>query len=177
MIAAMKRTSLGFTLAELMVALTIVGILTALATPSFREYTRNTRVTTTQNDLVTALNLARSESLRRSRPVSVCASEDGQTCTTQDKWASGWAAFTAANPAGSGDFNAGDDRLLQKWDAPGGGVLVTGDQPSVEFQPTGMATATILLTVQSPSCRGDGKRSLQVTATGGLFAKKTACDA
>jgi len=173
----MKRTSLGFTLVELMVALTILGVLTAIATPTFKEYTRNTRVTTTQNNLVTALNLARSESLRRSRPVSVCASSDGLTCTTQDKWVSGWVAFTAAQPAGGGDFNSGDDQLLQKWDAPGGDVLVTGDQPSVEFQPSGMATATILLTVKSPSCKGDGKRSLQVTETGGLFAKKVACDA
>ena len=60
----MKRRGLGFTLLELMVTIAVLGILLGLTVPTFREFSRNNSVTTAQNDLVTALNVARSEALR-----------------------------------------------------------------------------------------------------------------
>ena len=64
-----------------MTALSIMGILIAIGAPSFNDYNRNSRTLAAQNDLVTALNLARSEAVQRSLRVSVCASSDGASCT------------------------------------------------------------------------------------------------
>ena len=68
----MKTPNSGFTLFELMVGIAIMGILVSLAVPSFQDYGRNTRAISAQNDLVTALNYARSE--ERSAPASIAAS-------------------------------------------------------------------------------------------------------
>ncbi len=61
----------GFTLLELIVAISIAGILMAMAIPSFSDMMRNNRLTTYANELVTALNLARSEAVKRGVPVTV----------------------------------------------------------------------------------------------------------
>ena len=59
--AGMRAGRLGFGVIELMVAVAIVAILTATALPSFREMGRRMTVTSTTNDLVGALAMARAE--------------------------------------------------------------------------------------------------------------------
>ncbi len=81
-------------LIELLVAITILAILTAMAMPSFLEYVANNRVTAANNGLVTALTLARSEALRRGQTTAVCISENGTSCVgSGHDWARGWIAF------------------------------------------------------------------------------------
>jgi prepilin-type N-terminal cleavage/methylation domain-containing protein len=53
----------GFTLMELMVTIAIAAILVGTAIPSFTSTITNNRLTTSANELVTALNLARSEAV------------------------------------------------------------------------------------------------------------------
>lgn len=73
----------GFTLLELIVTISIAGILMALAIPSFSDMIRSSRLTTTINELVGSLNLARSESVKRGTTVIVKAK-------TGTNWESGW---------------------------------------------------------------------------------------
>jgi prepilin-type N-terminal cleavage/methylation domain-containing protein len=94
-----KRTA-GFTLLELMISIALIGILLALAGPSFRDFTSSNRVTAANNDLITAFNLARGEASRRSTPVTICASADGTTCGDATNWASGWIVFQNPGTAG-----------------------------------------------------------------------------
>src|SRR5215470_12089665 len=123
----------GFSVMELMVTLSIVAILVALATPSFRNFTSSNRVTTVNNDLVTALNLARSEAARRSTPVTVCASADGDTCGANTDWASGWIVFQ--NPGAAGVIASQQD-VLQKWGSAPGVIQVTTNDAYLQYQPT-----------------------------------------
>ena len=77
----MKRIR-GFTLIELIIVLVIGGILVAIGVPNLSVFLKNSARTTRLNDLVTALNYARSEAIKRNTEIRVCASTDGATCVT-----------------------------------------------------------------------------------------------
>lgn len=79
---APPRPAAGFTLTELMVTLAVFGILLGVGVPGLNELTQRQRVSTHANALVAALQLARSEAVRRGAPVSVSAVGDG--------FATGW---------------------------------------------------------------------------------------
>jgi type IV fimbrial biogenesis protein FimT len=62
----------GFTLLELMVTLAVLGILLGIAVPSFQSSLTNSRLTTAANDLVGALQAARSEAIKRNATHQFC---------------------------------------------------------------------------------------------------------
>ena len=64
-------TERGFTIIELLITLSIVGILATLAGPSFSDMLKNNRLTTQTNDLILAMNIARSEAVKRGNAVAV----------------------------------------------------------------------------------------------------------
>lgn len=173
---AMKQASRGFSVIELMVVVTILGLLLGLAVPTFRQFTRNNSVTSAQNDLVTSLNLARSEALRRNRPVSVCASEDGLTCGDDTEWADGWIAFTDRGTAGTLD---GDDVVLQTWQGQSADLVFFSDGDTfVQYLPTGMSAAAVTIDVSWTDCTGGPhKRRVDVMATGAVAGQIVDCAA
>src|ERR1700689_2291104 len=90
MMAAMKL-HYGFTLIELMVSLTVAGILFAVAIPAFNSFVQNDRDTGQANSLVESLSYARSEAVKRASPngVTVCQSASGAACDA-GPWTEGW---------------------------------------------------------------------------------------
>ena len=60
----------GFTFLELMVALTIMGMLLMLGMPSFTTFLRNSEIRSTAESISNGLRAARSEATRLNRPVS-----------------------------------------------------------------------------------------------------------
>jgi type IV fimbrial biogenesis protein FimT len=64
-----KAMAGGFTLIELMIAITIVAIFLMLAAPSFSTWIMNTRIRTTAESVVNGLQLARNEAVRRNLAV------------------------------------------------------------------------------------------------------------
>jgi type IV fimbrial biogenesis protein FimT len=61
----------GFTLIELVAAITVMGVLATLALPSFRAFVANQRIRNGSFDLMAALTLARSEAVTRNRSVDL----------------------------------------------------------------------------------------------------------
>lgn len=68
-----RRAQRGFTLIELIVTLVISAILLSVAAPAYQSFIGSTALTTATNDLVAALNMARSEALKRDAAVSLRA--------------------------------------------------------------------------------------------------------
>ena len=89
------QNGFGFTLVELVVTLTVLGILTGIAVPQFTEFLRNSRRAATINELVASLTLARSEAVRRGVQVVVCKAVDDTACLSGagDTWQAGWLVF------------------------------------------------------------------------------------
>lgn len=59
----------GFTLTELLIAISLIGILMAMGMPAFNEWIVNTRIRSAAEQIQNALRLAQAEALRRNRQV------------------------------------------------------------------------------------------------------------
>ena len=90
MIANFQKLSFGFSIIEVLIVVAIASILTAIAIPAFNVFMGSTRVSTVSNEFVSALNLARSEAIKRGGEVHVCRSSDGATCVASGPWGQGW---------------------------------------------------------------------------------------
>jgi type IV fimbrial biogenesis protein FimT len=169
----MRGTQSGFTLVELMFGIAVVAILMAVAVPTFRSFINNNRVTAAQNDLVAALNLARSEAARRSTPVSVCASTDGAACATKTDWPFGWIVFR--DPGAAGTVAATTD-ILQKWGPITGSVLLTTNSGLVQYQSTGtLVGPATTVDISYAGCTGTNKRHVQVSLSGSISSQRQTC--
>lgn len=87
------KTLRGFTLVELLVTLFVALVLVAVGIPSFNSAVKNARLTKSTNLLVTSLHRARSEALKRSRNVIMCANLNCDSSA----WENGWILFVDEN--------------------------------------------------------------------------------
>jgi type IV fimbrial biogenesis protein FimT len=163
----------GFTLYELLITMLVIGVILTLGIPSFSDFTQNSRIASTANDLHSSFHLARSEAARAKAPVTICASADPMGAALCDgaSFDGGWIIFVDLNGdiqrAGAGEnvlrahppvdtainvtTNAGADYF--GFAATGLGRGDVGGQPSV-------STATI--------CDGRGN----IVAAGGNSAAR-----
>lgn len=113
----------GFTLIELMVVVSIVAILAAIAMPSFVGIFATMRIKTMSGEIQSALTYARSEAMKRNTVVTVTPAASG--------WQGGWSvtAQGVGTPIGQQDaFTAG-----------AGSITSTFINPIV-FRPNGRST-------------------------------------
>jgi type IV fimbrial biogenesis protein FimT len=86
-----RHVTTGFTLVELIITITIVAILVAVALPNFHDFIIRSTVNSNANELVGALNTARAEAVKRCRPVAVIANGGD--------WNAGWQVVVAKQTA------------------------------------------------------------------------------
>ncbi|MCF7966536.1 MAG: Tfp pilus assembly protein FimT/FimU [Methylobacter tundripaludum] len=115
----------GFTLLELMITIAIAGIVLGVAIPSFTSTIASNRLTTHTNQLVTAINLARSEAVKRGLRVTLCKSADGATCVTTGDWSQGWIVFMDQN--NNAAYDSATETLLNVQERAPGQITMTGN--------------------------------------------------
>ncbi len=92
----------GFTLVEMLVAISIAAILLAVAVPSFQSLIKRNAVENLQTRLAAGLTAARSEAASRNVVTTICGSNNGASCVA-NKWSSGWIVFIDLNVNGAWD--------------------------------------------------------------------------
>lgn len=94
----MKLRSRGFTIIEVMLVIAIIGVLAAVAAPSFRSMMEANRVNTAASSLQVSLSMARSEAIRRGSDARVYIHAN----SSAGQWSGGWTVFWSKNaPAGA----------------------------------------------------------------------------
>ena len=130
----------GFTLSELLITTTLISIVTAIGVPSMSDFIKNDRLSTQINTLVGHLSLARSQAVTLAQPVSVCASSDLATCSSND-WANGWLVYVDAD--NSGDVSTGDELLRVHQALPGNSTLSSTAGSTITFDDRGFAPGAV----------------------------------
>lgn len=126
----MKDASTGFTLIETMLVITVSGIMLGIAMPSFRDVVFNSRLTGETNRLISDINLARSEALKRNAPVVLCRTGDPNAVTpacggTANTWNTGWLVFSSGD--GNLTYDTASDQLIRVSQAAPGYLAIVSN--------------------------------------------------
>jgi type IV fimbrial biogenesis protein FimT len=125
------RPSRGFTLIELMVTVAILAIALGIAMPSFQDFVRRNHLAAANNNLASALSLARSEAIKRAARVTVASAD----------WSGGWQVFVDTGTPG--DSSDADDIVLRNYqlNASGAaGITLDGsDSGYISYLPSGVS--------------------------------------
>ena len=178
----------GFTLVELLITIVVVSILLAAGVPAFQSFIKNNRVTSQANGLISAIQLARNEAVKRGSVVTICASSDQSTCNVTDKdWKKGWIVFSDLNQDGvpnkedcstpiTGTCQPTEDCILRKNSGLSGKNAITANVNSFRYMPTGMVNendiplvGTIkkaVFTLEADNCEHNQARDITVTQQG-----------
>ena len=160
--------SRGFTLIELMIALVIGTILVMLAAPSFKKAISSNLVVTQANNLISSINFARSEAVKRRSNVTVCASTNQTTCGGTD-WTTGWIVRLDS-----------DNSVLRSQEALKGNTVITYNATAgapVQFNSQGIASILPIYTLTPEACNtgNPGVRDVSISPTGRAGVAESDC--
>ncbi|MBC3870498.1 GspH/FimT family pseudopilin [Undibacterium oligocarboniphilum] len=150
-----RYDSFGFTLVEMLTAIAIMAILSAIAAPAFRDFIAGQKIKTATYDLSYTLTFARSEAIKRNSNVTIAAASGG--------WQNGWAV------------NAGTININQHESVPG--LTITGPGASIIYSSNGriQATANQTFAISSTTNPNSSPRCITINLSGLPNTKKGAC--
>jgi type IV fimbrial biogenesis protein FimT len=150
----------GFTLVEMMVTISILSIMLAVAVPSFTEFIANQRVRATASDLHSALLLARSEAIKRNTNMTLSPKGKG--------WEEGWQMTEGGVATGAVLMDAGPQK----------GVSFESTTPTAGavFRPSGrLVGGSIAFEIASSTLEKAQKRCVRVELSGQPSVKLGGC--
>lgn len=122
----------GLSLIELMVGMSLLGVMFAIAIPALPALLESWRLTATANALHHDLQTARQQALRYRQFVIMCPSQDGHTCSEQSQWQYGWMIQTEQG-----------DTLWRRGPRPSV-IIDSGGRQQARFRPNGSASGSNL---------------------------------
>ena len=176
-ITMMKKIT-GFTMIEIMITIAIAGILAAVALPSFSNMQKNNCLTTSVNSLVSSLQRARSDAVKRRTNVTVSAASGD--------WSNGWNITLDEDRNGNGTLDSGEDydgngvlnnaAVVQKTTLSCG-ATITGTATSFVYGSDGFINNPGDFTVCDDRPDETGKKlSISLTGRPNLDSKYTGCN-
>lgn len=173
----------GVTLVELLVALSILGILLSVGVPSFNQFSTNSRLNSYINSLHSNLALARSEAIKRNGRVVICKSSNGSSCSNSGGWNQGWIGFVDLDNDGSRD---GGEEIVLTMPTLQTGYNFTGNgnvDDYISFDAQGMTkltsgaaqAGTITLCPAAPAAGGAGRQLILSSSGRARTEKITSC--
>lgn len=134
---AQRCGTMGFSLVEALVGIVLLGILASLAAPSFRTALNQQRIAGVRSELLTSMQLARMEALRRNATVTLLRRADCNTPLLEsDDWHCGWYLVSGARSSGGSAVE--DTEILQTFSVPNGLRLVhPGGGQALQFARSG----------------------------------------
>lgn len=169
-----KNNMPGFTILELMIVLTIAGILSAIAIPSFTVFIKNNCMTTKAVLLVNSLQFARSEAIKRKE--SIALRTNPSVGNNANEWGGGWRITDAGWPgwsASATDIERHTLRIIEttcettamdEIRNPGRGDTTDNDRDFV-YRPTGFIDSPGTINVCDDRT-GETGRQITISVTG-----------
>jgi type IV fimbrial biogenesis protein FimT len=133
--------NIGFTLVELIITLTIAGILMAIAAPAMQSFVSSNRLTSQVNDLLADISLTRNEAIKRNAITGICVTAvDGNACVSSGNWANGWLVYycPSAIPA---DCTAATRVVVKIHEKLTGNNTLTAPGDQLQFSKSGILSS------------------------------------
>jgi type IV fimbrial biogenesis protein FimT len=181
----------GFTLIELLITIVVISVLLAAGVPAFQDFIKNNRLTAQTNELVAAIQLARSEAVKRSTNTIICASVNGTSCSdNKNDWGKGWIVFSDLNQNDDPDTGGStplceetEDCLLRTGNGVSNNTTLsvtaanTVAEHTLHFLPTGLASnaGIVTFTLEAADCHINQKRTVQITIQGHTIVSNATC--
>ena len=154
----------GFTLVELMVTVSIIAIVAAIALPSMGWMANAARLDGQADEMTTTMQMARAEAVRRNARMTVCGTTDGTTCASGTTWTR-WIIRGRDNVESESTGTEVVDVIRDT--TASGDVQITGPAAGIVFRPSGIIDSAQTVTVCIPkNLPPENRRVLNVMVSG-----------
>lgn len=130
----------GWTLVELLVVLTVLGVLLAAAVPALSTALESRRISALGHAFFLSLQLGRSEAIKRGGRVVLCKGRDA--CSRTGGWEQGWIVFHDVN--NNAQVDAGE-AVLRREPAVAAPLRISGNalvESYISYTPLGHTSTT-----------------------------------
>lgn len=184
-----NRSVSGFTLIELMMVLVVFAIILSVAVPSFRTMFANNQSIAVSEDFIAALNLARSEAIKRGKLVSICRTTNpddaAPVCTNATgNWNTGFIVYLDTKTTEADTDTALGEIIKVYPSLVSQKAVISVKRNGVDVTFLRYGTLGVLAkNVNQPAtietsvtkCKGNNKRVTTVKLSGSISVAKQAC--
>lgn len=163
-----NKNNKGFTILEMIVSMTVISIMVALASPSFADFVRNNRIYTSSKILNSDVSYAKSEGMRGVGNVVMQG--------VDNDFNNGWRVFIDSN--GNNSYDEGTDQLLRFQEGFGNPLVIsTTGQDFISFNSYGEnVTREVVSFVICDGRAGKPGRVTSINSAGLVKYTETVCN-